>query len=267
VDSIPPLGGTNEELNPVDLLVSSMAACGTFVVERAAHEKHIDLEGITTTAQGDFNIPGLLGQPVDPRFQVFRVHIDVPGVTDEQLEQLVEAFKARCLVYATLSRSVDDDIEITTNEEQPSPPTEGLNTASAEAQLSNQPGRAIVSVQDKHFIADAMKVLGGPDQELNSPDMLLSALATCATILYEDEAIKQGVTLTAVAAKVEADYYRRGVKRGRVNPRIREFRVTVELEGPTAEEAEALEAGYVLRCPLYTTLIRAAPIEIENVVH
>jgi uncharacterized OsmC-like protein len=270
VDSIPPLGGTNEELNPVDLLASALAACATFVSDRAAREKGIELEGITTTAEGEFDARGLLGFDFDPRFQVFRVHMDLDGATEEQQAQLEEAFKARCLVYATLIRSVDT-IEITTNDEQPSPPLTGpgIMTASAVAQLSNERGRAIVSVQGgvKDFIADAEWLLGGPNHELNSIDMTLSALATCATILYEDEAIKQGVPLTAIAAKVEADYDRRGMKSAQFDARIQAFRVTVDLEGPTPEQAEALQAKYVLRCPLYTTLVRAAPIEIVNVTH
>jgi uncharacterized OsmC-like protein len=119
----------------------------------------------------------------------------------------------------------------------------------------------------KDYIVDAEWVLGGPNHELNSIDLTLSSLATCATILYEDEAVKQGVPLTAIAAKVEAVYNRWGMTRIPVNPRIQAFRVTVDMEGPTAEQAEALEAGYVLRCPLYTTLVRAAPIEIVNVTH
>jgi uncharacterized OsmC-like protein len=51
-----------------------------------------------------------------------------------------------------------------------------------------------------------------------------------------------------------------------VNPRIQAFRVKMELEGPTAEQAEAIKEAYVLRCPVYTTLSRSAPVEIENVI-
>ena len=36
VDSIPPLGGPNEERNPMDLLLGALAACGNLVYEKAA---------------------------------------------------------------------------------------------------------------------------------------------------------------------------------------------------------------------------------------
>jgi uncharacterized OsmC-like protein len=57
-----------------------------------------------------------------------------------------------------------------------------------------------------------------------------------------------------------------------VNPRIQAFRVKMELEGPNPGQANQLEKAandieqdYVKRCPVYNTLIRSAPIEIENV--
>ncbi len=172
-------------------------------------------------------------------------------------------YKVRCPIYTAFSRSAR--VEITTNDEAPSPPIEGLNTASAVSMLSNQPGRSIVSSRGIPYIVDSPPALGGTNEERNPLDMALGALATCATILYEDEAKKQGVELTGLAAHVETDFDPRGMTGAPVNPRLREFRVKMELEGPTAEQAENLRAAYVLRCPVYNTLIRSAPIEIVNV--
>ena len=38
VDSVPPLGGPNEERNPLDLMFGSLATCGLFVFEAGAAE-------------------------------------------------------------------------------------------------------------------------------------------------------------------------------------------------------------------------------------
>ena len=51
-----------------------------------------------------------------------------------------------------------------------------------------------------------------------------------------------------------------------VNPRVRAFRVTMNVDGPTAEEAEMMAEQYSRRCPIYTTFVRAAPIEVTNVL-
>jgi len=110
-DSPPPLGGPNECANPVELLLAALAACGTFVCERAAQEKNIPLRSIDVTASGDFDPRGVCGEPHDPRFQALRVRIALEGPDAAQREQLVTAFRTRCPVYTTLSRAAF--IEIT----------------------------------------------------------------------------------------------------------------------------------------------------------
>ena len=95
-------------------------------------------------------------------------------------------------------------------------------------------------------------------------DLALGALGTCATFLYETAAQEMDIPLYDITTTVEGDFPR-GLKNGEVNPRIQALRVKIELDGPTAEQAEQLEKAYTTRCPIYTTLVRAAPIEIENV--
>jgi uncharacterized OsmC-like protein len=74
-----------------------------------------------------------------------------------------------------------------------------------------------------------------------------------------------GIGLTDIVATVEGEFDARGVKDGSVNPRIQVLRVKMELSGATAEQAEKLSEAFQARCPIYTTLTRAAPIEIQNV--
>jgi putative redox protein len=111
-DSPPPLGGPNEAVNPVELLLAALAACGTFVCERVAREKDYPLRAISVTAAGDFDPRGVCGEPHDPRFQSIRVRLELEGASQEQVGVLVDAFKMRCPVYTTLARSVPIELTV-----------------------------------------------------------------------------------------------------------------------------------------------------------
>lgn len=138
-----------------------------------------------------------------------------------------------------------------------------LATTTTSALLAGSPGRAIATARGHHVVVDSPPPLGGPNEELNPLDALLSALATCAVFVCETAAREQDVPLRSAEATVEADFDPRGVKGADVDPRIQAFRLTLALEGPTDGQAEALVAAFRARCPIYTTLSRAAPIEIR----
>ena len=263
VDSVPPLGGPNEEINPLDLLLGAQATCAAFVYESAAQEMGFAVGDIAATVEGDFNPAGVKDGSVNPRIRAMRVHMELENATEEQAEILAQQFQARCPMYTTLSRSVP--IEITTGEKKDASVAEGLSTASATARTSNQYGRAIVSARGNHFVVDSVPPLSGPNEERNPLDLALGALATCGTFIYETAAQEMGIELTDIAATVEGDFDARGVKDGSVNPRFQAFRVKMELSGATAEQAEKLSEEFQARCPIYTTLSRSAPIEIENI--
>ncbi len=263
VDSVPPLGGPNEEINPLDLLLGAQATCAAFVYESAAQEMGFAVGDIAATVEGDFNPAGVKDGSVNPRIRAMRVHMELENATEEQAEKLAQQFQARCPMYTTLARSVP--IEITTGEKKDASVAEGLSTASATARTSNQYGRAIVSARGNHFVVDSVPPLSGPNEERNPLDLALGALATCGTFIYETAAQEMGIELTDIAATVEGEFDARGVKDGSVNPRIQAFRVKMELSGATAEQAEKLSEEFQARCPIYTTLSRSAPIEIENV--
>jgi uncharacterized OsmC-like protein len=264
VDSVPPLGGPNEELNPLDLILGALATCGTFVYEAAAKERNIPLTEIAATVEADFDPRGVKGEPVNPRIQALRVHMDLSGADEEQAAKLAEQFQARCPIYTTLSRAAP--IEITSGEKGEADVAEGLATAKVVSRLSNQPGRAIVTARGNHFVVDSVPPLQGPNQERNPLDLILGALATCGTFVYETAAQEQGIPVTAISASVEGDFDPRGVKGEPVDPHIQALRVTMTVEGATATQAAALNEQFQARCPIYTTLSRAAPIQVENVI-
>lgn len=261
VDSVPPIEGPNEELNPLDMLFGSLATCGLFVAERTAEELGFPLTAATATVEGDLDPSGVAGSGADPRIQAIRVHMDLEGVDGEQTTALMENFMARCPIYTTLSRSAD--IEITSGDEMPSAAMEGLATAKVSAQLSNQPGRAIVSARGNHFVIDSVPPLNGPNQERNPLDLLLGSLGTCGTFIFERVAQEMDMPLSGLTMNVEADFDPSGVAGSGADPRIQAFRINVQADGVNEEQAMAMQEGFETRCPLFTTLVRAAPVEIN----
>jgi uncharacterized OsmC-like protein len=106
------LSGPNEEINPIDLLLSALATCGTFVCEKAAQEMNLPLDLVTVTVAGDFDPRGVCGEPVDPRLQAVRIRLAMSGPTRTEAEALVAAFQSRCPVYTTLARATAMSVEL-----------------------------------------------------------------------------------------------------------------------------------------------------------
>ncbi|MCP4402606.1 MAG: OsmC family protein [bacterium] len=139
-----------------------------------------------------------------------------------------------------------------------------LATAKASAQLSNQAGRAIVMARGNHFVVDSVPPLQGPNEAINPLDLLLGALSTCGTFVFERAAQEQEFPLSAVTTIVEADFDPRGVKGEDVDPRIQAFRVNIEVSGIDQAQADKLVEAFKSRCPIFTTLVRSAPIDVKT---
>ena len=260
VDSVPPLDGPNEELNPLDMMLGSFATCGLFVAERAAEELDIPLTDAIVTVEGDLDPSGVAGSGTDPRIQMFRVHMDLEGAEAEQTDTLIENFMTRCPIYTTLSRATD--VEITTGDEEMSAAIEGLGTAKVTAQLSNQPGSAIVNARGNHFVIDSVPPLAGPNEERNPLDLMLGSLGTCGTFIFERAAQELEIPLGTLTTNVEVDFDPSGLTGNGADPRIQAIRVDIDAEGIDDTQAVALTDAFQSRCPIYTTLSRSAPVEI-----
>jgi uncharacterized OsmC-like protein len=137
-----------------------------------------------------------------------------------------------------------------------------LATASASCRLSNEPGRALLTIRGQHVVTDSPPTLGGPNEAANPVEMLLAALAGCATFVCERAAQEMGIALTAVAVTVAGDFDPRGVCGEAVDPRFQSFKLRLALQGPDATQREMLLQAFKTRCPVYATLSRAAPVEI-----
>lgn len=112
VDSPLTLGGPNEEINPIDLLLSSLATHGTFTIERVARENNYPLKNVSMQVSGSFDPRGVTGEAIDPALQTIRARLTLEGVTHEQAQLLVTAYRNRCPVYATLSKAAHIDLEV-----------------------------------------------------------------------------------------------------------------------------------------------------------
>ena len=263
IDSPAALAGPNEEVNPVDALLGSLGTCGIFVAEAAAPKLEIPLKGATAVVQGDFDPRGIKGEAFDPRMQALRVHLTLPGANADQEAKLVKEFQARCPIYTTLVRAAP--IEVTAGDQKMGRATQGLTTAAITTTLSNQPGRALVTARGNHFVVDSIPPLGGPNEERNPMDLLLGALATCGNFVYEKAAQELSIPLTGTSAAIEADYDPRGIKDGSSSPHIQALRVTTTANGANTEQAKQLAQAFQKRCPVFTTLVRAAPITLNGV--
>jgi uncharacterized OsmC-like protein len=140
--------------------------------------------------------------------------------------------------------------------------TATLATASASCRLSNEPGRALLTIRGQHVVTDSPPTLGGPNEAPNPVELMLSALAGCAVFVCERAAREAGFPLTALNVTAAGDFDPRGVCGEPFDPRFQSFKVRFELEGPDAAHWEMLLLAFKTRCPVYATLSRVAPVEI-----
>ena len=137
-----------------------------------------------------------------------------------------------------------------------------LATASASCRLSNEPGRALLTIRGQHVVTDSPPTLGGPNEAANPVELLLSALAACAAFVCERAAQEMGIDLRAVSVTAAGDFDPRGVCGEPFDPRFQGFKLRLALDGPDAAQCAMLLQAFKTRCPVYTTLSRAAPVEI-----
>lgn len=280
-DSVPPINGPNEAVNPLDGLLGALISCGMYIYEAVAAENLIALDHISARATGELDPRGVAGAAVNPRIRAFHVTMIVEGPTADEALMMAEAFSRRCPIYTTLARSAPISVtNVVYGERQEPFVTEAAPIVEDEAademelQLARpsvkgrlvERGRALLSARGNHWIYDSVPPIKGPNEEVNPLDALVGALPACGVMIYEAAARENDIPLHAVDATAEADLDPRGVAGANVNPRIRALRVTLNVDGPTLEQAEFLAAEFSTRCPIFTTLARSAPIAVTNVL-
>jgi uncharacterized OsmC-like protein len=138
-----------------------------------------------------------------------------------------------------------------------------LATGRVFIQNANLPGRVLVSARGNHFLISSAPPLGHPAEEINPVEAMLAALATCGIFVHETAAIEHGIPLSHASMVVQADWDVRGLRGEDFDPHMQQIRLHLTLDGPNAAQIDALEVEFINRCPIYTTLVRAAEIQIS----
>ncbi len=113
MDSVPPLDGPNDELNPLDLMLGGLAACGSFI-----YDSEDPLADVTVIVEADFDPSGVRDlEGENPRFQNIRISMQLDEYDETQAEKVKEQIKEQCLLYKILEGSVN--IEISTELSKP----------------------------------------------------------------------------------------------------------------------------------------------------
>ncbi len=136
-----------------------------------------------------------------------------------------------------------------------------MSAAPLKAELTGAFGRAIVSTRSHRFVVDSPPLFNGPNEALNPVEMLLGSLATCGIFVCEAVAQDEGIPLTGGTASVVGE-----MSADPTNMGLQWAHVTLVLNGVTQEQGQALVEAFRTRCPIYGTIAKAAPIEIEVVV-
>lgn len=109
VDEPENLGGTDQGMNPVELLLSSLGACQSIVARTYAEKFEVDLKNFWVELEGDIDLDGFLGKSdVRPGFSdiryTFHIETDAP---EDKLRAYKEFIEAHCPVGDSIANQVN----------------------------------------------------------------------------------------------------------------------------------------------------------------
>jgi uncharacterized OsmC-like protein len=125
------------------------------------------------------------------------------------------------------------------------------------ARTTHEPGRYVVEGNGKVFLSDSAMIRGVPAVAPNPIELLVSALATCAVASVESDARDLGITFRAARAEVNS------VRNPADESRFASIVVALTIEGVDKPTAEKLTTHFRELCPVYNTLRRGGPVEID----
>lgn len=106
MDSVPPLDGPNERLNPLDMMLGGLAACSSF-----AYAGLEPSAAPTIVVEADFDPSGVRDlQGNNPRMQAIRVIVQTDEEVPARLAALEEEMREQCYLYEALSGTVNIDL-------------------------------------------------------------------------------------------------------------------------------------------------------------
>jgi len=114
-DEPPLLLGTGNGPNPVEYLLTALAACVTTSLVYHAAAKGIVLKSVESRLEGDLDLRGFLGIDKDIRngYQEIRMNFKIDAdVPDEELEELVKLGPTYSPVFDSITKGVPVKVEL-----------------------------------------------------------------------------------------------------------------------------------------------------------
>ena len=114
-DEPPILLGTGKGPNPVEYLLTALAACVTTSLVYHAAAKGIELKSVESRLEGDIDLRGFLGisKAVRKGYQGIRMYFKIEAdVPQEQLEELVQLGPTYSPVFDSITKGVPVTVEL-----------------------------------------------------------------------------------------------------------------------------------------------------------
>ncbi len=111
VDEPTSLGGTDEAMNPVELLLSALGACQSIVARTYAKKFDIDLRDFQVQLEGDINLDGFFDK-ADVRAGYSDIRVTYTIDTDAPAEK-VEAFIAFLEAHCPVGDTIENTVHVT----------------------------------------------------------------------------------------------------------------------------------------------------------
>ena len=108
IDEPSHVGGTDQGMNPLELLLSSLGACQTIVAQMSAQKMGVHYDRLWVELEGDIDTDGFLGlSDVRPGFQEvrYKVHIE-SNEPQEKIEEFIQYVEAHCPALDSLINPV-----------------------------------------------------------------------------------------------------------------------------------------------------------------
>ena len=107
--------GTGKGPNPVEYLLTALAACVTTALVYHAAAKGIVLKSVESRLEGDIDLRGFLGISKDVRkgYQEIRIYFKIDAdVPDEELEELVQLGPSYSPVFDSVTKGVPVKVQL-----------------------------------------------------------------------------------------------------------------------------------------------------------
>lgn len=114
-DEPPLLLGEDQGPNPVEYLLTGLAACVTTSIVYHAAAKGISIRSIESKLEGDIDLQGFLGIKEDahPGYKQIRMYFEIDAdASPEELKEIVHFAKSRSPVFDTITRAVPVSVEL-----------------------------------------------------------------------------------------------------------------------------------------------------------